>query len=87
MYRTGEGYSEEVAGGDGQTDGEGGAALHIGGIVLVGGGREHGEHQHHRDQELNAQGLKKRGVDCVQCCCIKGTVSRKITGVKSGINR
>jgi len=61
IYRTGEGYSEEVAGGDGETNGEGGAALHIGGIVLVGGGREHGEHQHHRDQELNAQGLKKRG--------------------------
>jgi hypothetical protein len=33
-------YSEEVAGGDGESDGQGSRALHVGGVVVVSGGSE-----------------------------------------------
>ncbi len=55
---TSEGNSEEVAGGDGEPDGEWRAPLHVPGVVLVRGRREDGQHQHHRDQELNTHRLQ-----------------------------
>ncbi len=55
---TSEGNGEEVAGGDGEPDGEWRAPLHVPGVVLVGGRREDGQHQHHRDQELNTHRLQ-----------------------------
>ncbi len=55
---TSERNGEEVAGGDGEPDGEWRAPLHVPGVVLVGGRREDGQHQHHRDQELNTHRLQ-----------------------------
>ena len=50
-----DGDGEEVAGGDGEADGERGGPLDL--VVLVGRRPEHNQHQHHRDQELDAESL------------------------------
>ena len=62
-YCTCEGYGKEVAGGDGEADGEGCTPLHIWGVVVVSSRGKDRENQHHRDQELDAHSLNiKKGV-------------------------
>ena len=56
---------EEVAGGDGQTDGQGGRAFHTLSVVSVSSHCEHDENQDHRDDELNTEPLAS--VDVGQC--------------------
>ena len=51
------GDGEEVAGGDGESDGERGRPLDL--VVLVGGRAEHHQHEHHRDEELDAERLDR----------------------------
>ena len=55
-----EGDGEQVAGGDGETDGQGSRALHTLGVVTVGSRGEHHRHQHHRDDELDTEALASR---------------------------
>ena len=54
------GDGEEVAGGDGESDGERGGPLDL--VVLIGGRAEHHQHQHHRYQELDAERLRSSSV-------------------------
>ena len=56
--QTCEGDGEEMAGRDGQSDGEGGAALDAAAVVLVSGGGVDRQHQHQRDEHLDADALK-----------------------------
>ena len=53
----GEGDGEEVAGGDGQPDGEGGRTFHTLRVVSVSSGREDDENQDQGDDELNTEPL------------------------------
>lgn len=46
-----------MTGCDGQTDGQGRGPLDTGGIVVISSGTEHHQDQHHRDHELDAEGL------------------------------
>ena len=50
-------YGKQVAGSDGQADGEGCRASHTPGVVFVCSRGKHDQDQHHRDEELHTKGL------------------------------
>ena len=49
---------KQVAGGDGQPDGQGGGALHTSSVICIGSCSKHNQHQNQGDQELNTQSLQ-----------------------------
>jgi len=53
----GERDSEEMAGGDGESDGKRSGALHAGSVVVVSSSSEHDPDEHEGDEELDAKGL------------------------------
>lgn len=56
----GERNSEEVAGGDGESDGQGSRALHVGGVVVVSSSSENNQDEDEGDEELDSEGLSDR---------------------------
>jgi hypothetical protein len=79
---TSEGNGEEVAGGDGEPDGEWRAPLHVPRVVLVGGRREDGQYQHHRDQELNTHRLQGIRPNIYIVAIIRKNCEKMFTGGK-----
>lgn len=53
----GEGNSEEMAGGDGESDGEGSRSFDGGSVVVVSSGSEDNQNENEGDEELDSEGL------------------------------
>ena len=80
----GEGDGEQVTGGDGQSDGEGGGTFHTPRIVFVSSRGEDDQDQDHGDDELNTEALASTDVGEAVGSGLAGDENRENTSSDNG---